>query len=310
MKLAENIDIDFDHELKFSPIPFKEVIQKDSYFIDILKAEYLQAPLCPKPYLYLREFITDKQWEKDRSENLSQARVVRHDSQPIAAPFVADTPLETKSKRLTEDFFDKVIAKTLDEKYYGRHILETTLVKDLKQLSDQLDVFKHYAIDHTDVTSYQGFAQATAKSLVKQLDKIADLRLRMAVLENILTADLHTEITVLTVVNKTTETEKNAIKKRFIILKAYADEILQDAKDQLLVLTQAGHMIEEEIPVKVKDSGHGYYDWPDRFFPLTSIITSLVIVPNRVILQRSSVCDRSYWKLNSYMRLKQLRPSP
>lgn len=268
MKLAENIDIDFDHELKFSPFPFKEVILSDIYFIDILKQDYLQAPLQPKPYLYLREFFTDKEWEQDRAESHARTRTASSNSHPIAAGFVPDTPLETLSKRLTEEFFNMAVARTLEEKYYGRRILETTLAKHLKQIADQLDVFKQYAIDHTDVTSYQAYARAASKSIVKELGKIHDLKLRTALLEEMLAADIDTELTILMVVKKLTEPEKNSARKRFIILKAYADEILQETKDQLLSSGENDRLATEEITIstQVIDRGHGYYDWPDRFF--------------------------------------------
>ncbi|RCH56844.1 hypothetical protein DJ568_03030 [Mucilaginibacter hurinus] len=268
MKLAENIEIDFEHELNFSAFPFKEVIKADPHFKNILKAEYLQAPLCPKPHLFLREYISDKEWAKDSAERLPRTQSNERHSQPFAAPFVADTPLETKSKRLTEEFFDKALANTLDKKYYGHRISETKLANNLKQLSDQLDVFKQYVIDNPDITTYRDYAQAAAKSLMKQLDKIIDLKLRAAILNELIMADLQTEITVLIVVKKVSETELNAIKKRFIILKAYADEILYEAKDQIaLPATDDSTPAEQTtIPINLVDRTHGYYNWPDRFF--------------------------------------------
>jgi hypothetical protein len=47
MNLAEITEFDFDHELKFSPFPFNDVVKNSKHFTALLKAEYLQAPHRP-----------------------------------------------------------------------------------------------------------------------------------------------------------------------------------------------------------------------------------------------------------------------
>jgi|GEM_PF-5517198 len=230
MNLAEITEFDFDHELKFSSIPFNDMVKKSKHFTALLKAEYLQAPLRPKIYLYLREFISDEAWEASVLESQSRSRV--SGSLPVAAPMIMPTETEIRSRELGEVFYQQVIDKTLDEKYFGRNISETPLVGLLKKLDEYLEVFRQYVIEHKDVSQYQAYGHAAAKSLIGLAEKISDAALRAAILREIKAVDIATDIAILIMVNKLPETEQKAIKKRFIILKTFADEIFNSPAPQ------------------------------------------------------------------------------
>jgi hypothetical protein len=198
-------------------------------------------------------------------ESYSRSKV--SGSLPVAAPLVMPTETEVRSRRLAEEFYQKVADKSLDEKYYGHNISETPLVGLLKRLEEHLEVFRHYVIEHSDVNQYQSYGQAAAKSLIGMVNKLTDTQLRAMVFQQIMDMDITREIAVQMIVNKLSETEQKAIKKRFIILKTFADEIFEQAT-KLVDGAPPAEMISDdnEEPVTLVSKGHGYYDYPDRFF--------------------------------------------
>jgi hypothetical protein len=99
------------------------------------------------------------------------------------------------------------------------------------------------------------------------VNKLTDTQLRAMVFQQIMDMDITREIAVQMIVNKLSETEQKAIKKRFIILKTFADEIFEQAT-KLVDGAPPAEMISDdnEEPVTLVSKGHGYYDYPDRFF--------------------------------------------
>ena len=229
MKIPENIQTDFDYELNFYSFPFRDLVKSNVYLKELLLAEFGNLTAKPKETLYQQAFITQTEWEKSVTEGQKHAVVTS--KIPVAASFVQLTETEKKAYRLREEFFKAIKENNLGQEYYGRFIRDTKTVRLLIELDEHLDVFKQYVLEDENVANYQTYARAAAKSLLKIIAKLPDCFQQISLIEACMAIDIQTVIMPLILVDRATEEIIRNVKKRFIILKSYADEVLQESVD-------------------------------------------------------------------------------
>ncbi|WP_345951317.1 hypothetical protein ABDD95_07765 [Mucilaginibacter sp. PAMB04274] len=246
MNIPENIHIDFLHELKFVTFPLSDLIKKNDRFTALIEKEFARLQPRPKPYLYVQDLITDKQWETSVAESHARASVSGPGT--VAAPVVARTATERRYYQLMEQFQEAIANQSLAEKYYGRLITETPTVQLLKKINEQAEVFKKYIFRDLHIPNYQAYGNAAAKSIVASISKINDMELKMALLDWVMASSIDVNLVIEAMFDRLSSTEQEEAKGRFIILKSYADEVFQAAISALQDTLVAGADHQPEKP--------------------------------------------------------------
>lgn len=151
--MEELIRQDFENEIKGN-FPFKEIVLSNQHYEDAIYREFKELKPRPKENLY----IADKM---DLQTLESELSGVNHVSGPIAN-FVSLGSLERKYYELQSDF-SRLIPKGIDEKYQGRFINDTPIVKRLYEVENKMKLLYSYIEKYTNIDNYRKYAKTTSK---------------------------------------------------------------------------------------------------------------------------------------------------
>jgi hypothetical protein len=227
MEPAPNIVDDFLYELSVAKFPFAKIIKDNDDYLSALKREFSCLETKPKLHLFFSEFISD-----------------------------AKSEVEKKGEKLIAKFQQKVINNTVEEKYYGRLLEDTEMVKLLTKFNSQVESYKKYVFEDLNIDNYSAYAKAFAKSILLLSKQITIPGLMLDLLESVTGTAIDTDITLNIFLFKIAESEQRKIKYRFNILKTLADEIINDEIQALknnpvntaLLKEYPGNAADSEIP--------------------------------------------------------------
>jgi hypothetical protein len=241
----ERMKKDFDRELWTSPFPFNAIVSSKSIYLEYLFEEFSKLPVRPKFHFYFNEFISDEEWEKDRSEN----RGIIHTSQSnevVAANFVQTSDLERRADQLLLDFQKLSADDNVEEKYKGRYVKDMETYQILERIDKELDHFKKYAIQDRNINNYRTYARAAAKKIIFQINKLPLVELKIDLLENILDIGLENDFKVLLWISLKTKEDEN-LPSNFTYLKTHADEVFSESLESIRKTNEGSMSVERSF---------------------------------------------------------------
>jgi hypothetical protein len=227
----QRIKKDFDRELWTSPFPFNTIVSSRSIYLEYLFEEFSKLPTKPKFHFYFNEFISDEEWEKDRSESRSHLYTSRS-NEVVAANFVQTSDLERRAEQLLSEFLKLSASNLVEEKYKGRYVKDMNTYQILERIDKELDHFKKYAIQDRNINNYSTYARAAANKIVSQINKLPIVELKIDLLENILDIGLENDFKVLLWINFNTKGDEN-LSSNFTYLKTHADEVFFESLESI-----------------------------------------------------------------------------
>lgn len=227
MKNNASIQEDFDHELAINQFPFSEVVTGSQKYIPFLFEEFSNLIPRPKFHLYFNDFISEEEWLKDRTEN----RGYMHTStsrEVVAANFVQRSALEIQAEKLHSDFTKMMVKKTVDQKHFGRFIIDMETHKILTSLNKELDHFKKYVFNSSNISQYSNYARAAAKKMISLTNKLKIPGLKSDLIMFILNIDTENDFKMMFWISSDKKHEHDLLSSNFSYLKTLADEVLYD----------------------------------------------------------------------------------
>lgn len=253
MENKNSIQDDFEHELAINHFPFHDVVTKDQKYIKFLFEEFSRLISRPKFHLYFNDFITEEEWQKDRSENRGYVHTSTS-REVVAANFVQRSALEIQAEDLYTDFTKMMVKNTVDQKYFGKFIHDMDTYKTLSILSKELDHFRKYVLNSSAVSEYNNYARAAAKKMISLTNKLKIPGLKFDLLTFILDIDVENDFKMILWLNTGKKDDHEKLISNFSYLKTLADEIFYDEIHQLTSLVDADSIIVKSDPKSFKNS--------------------------------------------------------
>jgi len=254
MKNNASIQEDFDHELAINQFPFSEVVTGSQKYIPFLFEEFSKLAPRPKYRLYVRDFVSDEEWEKDRAEN----RGYTHTSNSrdiVAANFVSTSDLELKVRELHNEFRNKIVDDVVEENHLGRFIKDMETFKVLTSLNLELDHFKKYVLERPDINHYNNYARAAARKMIALTNKLRIPGLKSDLLKFIIDMNTENDFKLMLWLNSDKKDGNDQLSRNFSYLKTLADEVFYDEIDyQSTLQTKISPIKSRSDPKSFKNS--------------------------------------------------------
>ncbi|RQO64847.1 hypothetical protein DBR43_31705 [Pedobacter sp. KBW06] len=253
MKNNASIQEDFDHEVAINQFPFPEVVTGNQKYIPFLFEEFSRLTPRPKFHLYFNDFISEEEWLKDRTEN----RGYMHTStsrEVVAANFVQRSALEIQAEELYSDFTNMMVKKTVDQKYFGRFIIDMETHKTLTSLNKELDHFRKYVFNSSDISQYSNYARAAAKKMISLTNKLKIPGLKSDLITFILNIDTENDFKMMFWINSDKKHEHDLLSSNFSYLKTLADELFYDEIHQSTSQDKTSPVKSKSDPKSFKNS--------------------------------------------------------
>lgn len=205
----DKIEEDFEYELTCNRIPdpecdgliaYRDIIVSNAEILNAVFQEFIALKPKPKAHLYFKEFISDSEW----AEMVS----------------VSET---TYGRQLYDEFYRKKIDGELEEKYYGRQIIETKTVRLLNGIHSDIELFKKYVMRDDNINNYHLFAEVTVGSMIAKASQLDIFNMRLSVLTQFLNDNNNIHLTLYTF-----DKPDLGIKDNYEILKRHADNLIRD----------------------------------------------------------------------------------
>jgi Putative DNA-binding domain len=235
MKNNASIEEDFEHELAINQFPFQDVAVKSQKYIPVLFEEFSMLAPRPKFHLYFNDFISEEEWMKDRAESRANMPVTRS-REIVAANFVKRSHLEIKAEDLYSDLTKMMVKKTVEQKYFGRFIIDMQTYKLLASLEIEFDHFKKYVFKDLNINNYSVYARAAAKKIILLTNKIKIPGLKLDLLEFLTQISTENDFKIMLWINAAEKHDLDQLSSNFSYLKTLADEIFNDEINKLTSL--------------------------------------------------------------------------
>ncbi|WP_138484828.1 hypothetical protein, partial [Dyadobacter bucti] len=162
---------EFLEELDKIDLPFKDLLIRDRQVKYLLFEEVRQVPKKPDLSKYISQFFTLAQlkegFEKaDRNISVSSSNV------PVMANFVRLSDIEKRIYEIREEFYDKLVNKGLDERFYVYDLQNTPNYRILQCIQQECDSLRKLVIENIDVSTYGKEAEILALSIFEQAKKL------------------------------------------------------------------------------------------------------------------------------------------
>ena len=253
MKINAKIQEDFDHELAINQFPFSEVVTGSQKYIPFLFEEFSKLAPRPKFHLYFNDFISEDEWLKDRTENRGYVHT-SNSREVVAANFVQRSALEIQAEELYSDFTKMMVKKTVDQKHLGRFIQDMETFKLLTRIDLELDHFRKYAFNSSDLSQYSNYARAAAKKMISLTNKLKISGMKSDLLEFILNIDTESDFKMILWIHYDNKNDHGQLSSNFSYLKTLADEIFRDEIHQLTLVNKTTPSKSEADPKSFKNS--------------------------------------------------------
>jgi hypothetical protein len=219
-----SIQEDFDHEMAINQFPFPEVVTGSQKYIPLLFEEFSNLTPRPKFHLYFIDFISEEEWRKDRTESRGYMHT-SNSREVVAANFVQRSALEIKAEELYSDFTKMMVKETVDYKHFGRFIIDMETHKTLTTLNKELDHFRKYVFNSSDISQYSKYARAAAKKMISLTTKLKIPGLKSDLLTFILNIDTENDFKMMFWISSDKKHEHDLLSSNFSYLKTLADEV-------------------------------------------------------------------------------------
>lgn len=223
--LPASIDRDFKYEMSIFDFPFKKTIEADPISLELLKLEFGILTAIPKSHWYFQDYIGEEQWAK-HSINKFETK----------DPGIIALNTEQLAGQLIRDFSRMAYDKTVDPKYYGRHLKDTTMVNTLRDIDQKLTDFNEHVILNGNIDNYESYANVAVADMLKAIERLPVLNLQLLILQEIIDLSIEKDFILrLRLLGlEQRHPEQAQISSRYKILKLYANVAFDKAKTALI----------------------------------------------------------------------------
>lgn len=223
--LPVSIETDLNYEMSIFSFPFKKALKNDLLSFERLKYEFSLLPPEPKRHWYFNDFINAKQWEAHCTSKFTPSE---HSELYINT--------EQLANQLIREFSRMVLDKTVDPKYYGRHLKDTKIVATLHKIDLKLNDLIEYVKLNNKVEGYETYARVAGKSILDDVYQLPGQSLQLLILNEIVSQSLENDfaLQMKLIGLQKREPENTQILSRYKILKLYINDNFSAARESII----------------------------------------------------------------------------
>ncbi len=210
-KIANTVREDFYYEMDILNFPFKSIIKGNDLYSDHLFKEFTDLPIEPKLHLYLKQYVTEKEFKDYHHGHWSDDK----DNRDLAGQ------IETKIRGHAAEFSNVLVSNRIDEKICGRFLCKTETIKILNKIKDCINGLFRYVSKNPNTNFYSNYGNAVANNIISLTGEINIKGLQSDILKYIVAETNN-------VFFHLSEQERAEMNDKWNILKIYVDDKIID----------------------------------------------------------------------------------
>lgn len=147
-----------------------------------------------------------------------------------------------------------MVKNTVKKKYLGRFIQDMETFKLLTRIDLELDHFRKYVFNSSDLSQYSNYARAAAKKMISLTNKLKISGMKSDLLEFILNIDTESDFKMTLWIHYDNKNDHGKLSSNFSYLKTLADEIFSDEIHQLIPVNETTPGKSKSDPKSFKNS--------------------------------------------------------